>query len=253
MKKIFILFAVVALATTWVGCSDDDDDSPKRKLISKIVNDNDGYEYRFTYNDDGSLKAFVEDDDEYMDSIVLERSGNKLVVRDFEFEDGELLNPEGTIELICTLDEYGRVKECMEGEDDTDPIYFTYSETGELIHVSYWISHSLEYEWAQGNIVSITEGRSYAGEYHTTQCFPSEIENNTNLDLEQFLFGNRGLNFGWLYWPKALTEYMGVRCKNFIDTYEEAWRWKYDENGDLVEICNYPHDNDPCRIIYMEQ
>ena len=256
MKRIFTLLVMVAMATCWIGCSDDDDNTPKRKLVSKIVNDGNQGELRFIYNEDAKITTIINEENydiNYIDSIVLERSGNKLLVRSFAFEKGILLNPDGELELTCTLDEQDRVTECFQ-EYNKEWIYFTYSDAGELLKVSYGSDWTIEYEWAQGNIVSMTENIG-SGMSTQLQFFPSEVENNTNLDLNLILFNNYGLDFGWHYWAKALSEYLGIRCKNFIDSEEskEAWKWKHDANGNLIEICNYAQDKDPDRIIYTEQ
>lgn len=252
MKRFFTFFTMAILAICWIGCSDDDnDDSPKRKLVSKVHeywDDNEYEEWKFIYNDDASIKTAIHIVKEYksmnIDTMHVQHFTDKVIIREIETSDYDNWQPdESTVSFI--LDNEKRIVEYT--LHSYEPIYFQYSDEGQLIYSSYM---EQKFKWSDGNIIN----SSYVG-YIT----PSDIENKTNIDLNPIIvsyFSMEGESY-----KVALNDYWGTRSKNLIQKRQNRdllreFKYIVDEDGDPVKVLKIEEDgseSDYLEITYIYQ
>lgn len=236
MKKIFTLLVMVALATCWVSCSDDDDkeDSPTtKKLISKIeykaTDDSYHIIWEYTYNSDQTIKKITQNTTEYGELYTqvneLEHSKDKLIihVKDSDYEGQPL-----QYDITCTLNSQKNVTDIKANIDcASNNGKFTYSDDNYLIKNT--IEYIEEFTWVDDILVE-------AGDVTCTQ---SSIENKTNIDLNQIFinYPNTDGDFD----VTALTDYIGGKSKYLIlsgptPIYIKKYEYTIDEEGYPIEI-----------------
>ncbi|MDY4042620.1 MAG: hypothetical protein SOY65_02255 [Marinifilaceae bacterium] len=245
MNKIFTFTVVALFAVCWIGCSDDDnDDSPKRKLVSKVHeywDDNEYEEWKFIYNDDASIKTAIHTVKESyhmsIDTMHVQHFNDKVIIREIETSDYDNWQPdESTVSFI--LDNQKRIVEYT--LHSYEPIYFQYSDEGQLIYSSYM---EQKFKWSDGNIIN----SSYVG-YIT----PSDIENKTNIDLNPIIvsyFSMEGESY-----KVALNDYWGTRSKNLIQktqdrSQQREFKYIIDEDGDPVKVLEIEEDGSESHYI----
>ena len=240
------------LAICWIGCSDDDnDDSPKRKLVSKVHEywDDDEYEeWQFVYNDDASIKTAIHTVKESyhmsIDTMHIQHFTDKVIIREIETSDYDNWQPDES-KVSFILDNQKRITEYS--LYDNANYYFQYSNEGQLIYCSYM---EQKFKWSDGNIIN----SSYVGD-----ITPSDIENKTNIDLNPIIvsyFSMEGESY-----KVALNDYWGTRSKNLIQKNQDRdqlreFKYIVDEDGDPVKVLKIEEDgseSDYLEITYIYQ
>lgn len=272
MKQIFILLMVAMCAIMFAACSDDDDTnvSPDgKRLISKIrsVNADDELNYDemiFQYDKNGNIEKIVEKarevdgsyDEEWTDTYVFSRSGNKLTVKnDYTRTDNKkgkteietyttdyILNDKGYITQYEWTDEFNdeRIIYNTLSYDDNGLLTKRTRKENEGISVS---EYTYEYSWSDGNLIS---ERQLGSSYVTNYTYTNE-ENKANIDLGAF-WGEvdyDGSNYAYL----ELFGYIGKINKNCLyeysgshDTY--TYKYSFDTNGYVTKMKKYDRNNE---------